>query len=522
MRGEGAFRHLQFESGGHRVQRVPETEAQGRIHTSAATVAVLPEPEEVDIVIRTEDLLIDVMRSGGPGGQHQNKTESGVRITHLPTGVVVNCRDERSQHKNKAKAMRILRSRLFEQIAGEPRTERDQTRRALIGSGDRSQRIRTYNFPQNRVTDHRIGLTLYNLDQVIQGDLLALDQGPDRARPPRAARRPGVTHGGDSRGDERSEVSFPVIERKPSHAKSPPARPEHPSDVWTVGRLLTWTTDYLKRRGSESPRLDAEVMLAHVLDWQRVQLYTHFDEEVGRAVAGRVSRAGSPPSRRDAGGLSRGPQGVLFAGVRGLAGRADPAARIGIRGRRVFWSRPAIWSRRARVDVGTGSGCLAIASAHRQPGARFVAIDICERGPGGRQANAAQLGVADRIDFRQGDRLEPVAGEGPFDAIISNPPYIPADEIEQLEPGVRDYEPRTALDGGPDGLRHGRAVDRAIRRAPEARRPPDPRDRQRSGEARSATLIEAQPRLRLAPTVYDHAKHPRVIRATRPSWQARE
>jgi peptide chain release factor 1 len=172
--GEGAFRHLQFESGGHRVQRVPETEAQGRIHTSAATVAVLPEPEEVDIVIRTEDLLIDVMRSGGPGGQHQNKTESGVRITHLPTGVVVNCRDERSQYKNKSKAMRILRSRLYDQTRETARTERDQARRALIGTGDRSQRIRTYNFPQNRMTDHRIGLTLYNLDQIIQGDLLAL------------------------------------------------------------------------------------------------------------------------------------------------------------------------------------------------------------------------------------------------------------------------------------------------------------------------------------------------------------
>ena len=172
--GEGAYRYLQFEGGVHRVQRVPETEAQGRIHTSTATVAVLPEPEEVDIVIRTEDLLIDVMRSGGPGGQHQNKTESGVRITHLPTGVVVNCRDERSQHKNKAKAMRILRSRLFEQMQESNRTERDQTRRALIGSGDRSQKMRTYNFPQNRLTDHRIGLTLYNLNQVIQGDLLGL------------------------------------------------------------------------------------------------------------------------------------------------------------------------------------------------------------------------------------------------------------------------------------------------------------------------------------------------------------
>ncbi|MBV8382404.1 MAG: peptide chain release factor 1 [Planctomycetaceae bacterium] len=172
--GEGAFRHLQFESGGHRVQRVPVTETQGRIHTSAATVAVLPEPEELDIVIRPEDLQVDVMRSGGPGGQHQNKTESGVRITHLPTGTVVNCRDERSQHKNKSKAMRILRGRLFDQIELKARSERDQTRRTLIGSGDRSQRIRTYNFPQNRVTDHRIGLTLYNLDRVIQGDLAPL------------------------------------------------------------------------------------------------------------------------------------------------------------------------------------------------------------------------------------------------------------------------------------------------------------------------------------------------------------
>jgi peptide chain release factor 1 len=172
--GEGAFRHLQFESGGHRVQRVPATETQGRIHTSAATVAVLPEPEEVEINIRTEDLQIDVMRSGGPGGQHQNKTESGVRITHLPSGTVVNCRDERSQHKNKAKAMRILRSRLFDQITEKARGERDEKRRTLIGSGDRSQRIRTYNFPQNRVTDHRIGLTLYNLDRVILGDLAPL------------------------------------------------------------------------------------------------------------------------------------------------------------------------------------------------------------------------------------------------------------------------------------------------------------------------------------------------------------
>lgn len=169
--GKGAFRHLQFESGGHRVQRVPETETQGRIHTSAATVAVLPEPEDIEVVIRPEDLEIDVMRSGGPGGQHQNKTESGVRMTHKPTGLVVNCRDERSQHKNKAKALRILKTRLFEQTIERAQVERAEARRTLIGSGDRSQRIRTYNFPQNRMTDHRIGLTLYNLDRVVNGEL---------------------------------------------------------------------------------------------------------------------------------------------------------------------------------------------------------------------------------------------------------------------------------------------------------------------------------------------------------------
>ncbi|MHA7872255.1 MAG: peptide chain release factor 1 [Hyphococcus sp.] len=168
--GDGVFAKMKFESGVHRVQRVPETETQGRVHTSAATVAVLPEPEEVDIEINESDLRIDVFRASGPGGQSVNTTDSAVRITHIPTGVVVSQQDEKSQHKNKAKAMKVLRARLYEAERARVDAERAAERKGMVGSGDRSERIRTYNFPQSRVTDHRINLTLYKLGEVIAGD----------------------------------------------------------------------------------------------------------------------------------------------------------------------------------------------------------------------------------------------------------------------------------------------------------------------------------------------------------------
>jgi len=171
IEGNGAYSKLKFESGVHRVQRIPETEANGRIHTSTVTVAVLPEVEEVDVEINPNDLKIDTFRASGAGGQHINKTESAIRITHIPTGIVVTCQDQRSQHKNKDKAMRILRSKLYEMAQEQQNSEIAQARKTQVGTGDRSERIRTYNYPQGRVTDHRIGLTLYKIDSILEGDL---------------------------------------------------------------------------------------------------------------------------------------------------------------------------------------------------------------------------------------------------------------------------------------------------------------------------------------------------------------
>jgi release factor glutamine methyltransferase len=292
--------------------------------------------------------------------------------------------------------------------------------------------------------------------------------------------------------------------------------PEKPGEeAWTVGRLLGWTADYLKRRGSESPRLDAEVMLAHVLKWQRVELYTHFNDAIVE------------PSRK---------------GFRELVLRRATGAPVAyLVGRKEFFSlalavSPDVLIPRPEsefvvteylamtcqlesprcVDVGTGSGNLAIAAAHQQPKGHFVAIDVSERAIAVAKGNAAALGVANRIDFRLGDRLGPLGGECAFDAIISNPPYIATEAMDLLETGVKDYEPRIALDGGPGGLA---MVSRLIEEAPAYLRPGGHfiLEIGTAQEAPVRELIECQPGLKLAPTVYDLANHPRVIRATRVS-----
>jgi len=284
-------------------------------------------------------------------------------------------------------------------------------------------------------------------------------------------------------------------------------------EPWTIGRLLAWTTDFLRRRGSESPRLDAEVLLAHVLDWQRVQLYTHYEEEVGERARGDFRNL--------------------------LRRRADGEPVAYLVGRKEFYSlalevSPAVLSPRPEsefvvveflemarlldqpraVDVGTGSGCMDIACAHQHPSVQFVAIDLCPEALALARKNAARHGVAERIDFRLGNILEPVAALGPFDVILSNPPYIPTGVIPTLEPGVRDHEPHMALDGGPDGLQ---VVARLIEQAIPLLKP-DGHLILEIGTAQEQpvrALIEAHPELRLVPTIHDLRKHPRVIRAVR-------
>jgi release factor glutamine methyltransferase len=315
--------------------------------------------------------------------------------------------------------------------------------------------------------------------------------------------------GGDSSG-----VSFPVkdVQHPP---RSPGSTDRRSDEPWTIGRLLSWTTDYLKRRGSESPRLDAEVLLAHVLDWQRVQLYTHFEEEVSERARGSFREL----VRRRVDGA---PVAYLVRRKEfySLAFEVSPAVLIPrpesefvvVEFLALAKGSPSIRA----VDVGTGSGCLAIASAHRHPGVRFVAIDISDQALEIARLNAARHGVADRIDFRLGNVLEPVAGEELFDAVISNPPYIDSEEISRLERGVRDYEPRTALDGGSGGLR---MVTRLIEDSVSLLKPGGHLILEIGTDQEKAVraLIEAQPELHLAPTIHDHAKHPRVIRASRRS-----
>ena len=382
------------------MQRVPETESQGRIHTSTATVAVMPEAEEVEVEIDPNELKIDVYRSTGPGGQSVNTTDSAVRITHLPTGTVVAMQDEKSQLQNKQKALRVLRARLFELERERQQAELDATRRSQIGSGERAEKIRTYNFPENRVTDHRIHLTQHKLDRSLEGELDEFTEALTaeerrRATTARDRRRGPAPRDGVPRRQGR---------REPAARRGAPARRTHSA---------------LARRAVHAPRPAARRRRARRVPRARAPARR------ARAARVRARRVGLPAA--DAEGRPRAlvprpeTEVVVERCLALLDGRPEPRV----------------------LDVGIGTGAIALAIADEHPGAR---VDGARRPP---EALALARENAERRDPDRVRAGRPADGlrEGQYDLVVSNPPYVSPEEIETLQPEVRDWEPRLATVG---------------------------------------------------------------------------
>ncbi len=380
VKGDGAYSIFKWEGGTHRVQRVPETESQGRIHTSTATAAVMPEAEEVDIEIDQNDLKIDVYRSTGPGGQSVNTTDSAVRITHVPTGIVVAMQDEKSQLQNKTKAMRVLRARLLEAELRRQQEELDATRRSQIGSGERSEKIRTYNYPDSRVTDHRVKVTV-NLEKVLGGDLEDFTEALIAEDRRRALE--------DRRGMSPLEAVRQVEAR-------------------------------LAENGVPSPRVDAELLVAHVLGVSRTGIYAN-----GRVVSPAEAEQLAVLVARRAG---REPLAYVLGewGFRRLTLQVDRRALVPRPETEVVVERcleliagveaPAV------LDVGTGSGAIALSIADEHPGARVCAVDSSAPALAVARENVLRTGLERRVELAESDLLAGVAGS--FDLVVSNPPYI--------------------------------------------------------------------------------------------------
>ena len=367
IKGDGAYSIFKFEGGTHRVQRVPETESAGRIHTSTATVAVMPEADDVDLEIDESDLKIDVYRSSGPGGQSVNTTDSAVRITHVPTGIVVAMQDERSQLQNREKAMRVLRARIYEAERERQAAEQAAARSAQVGTGARAEKIRTYNFPENRVTDHRIKLTTHRLDQVLQGDL--------------------------------EDYTDALI----SDAAAPRARRV------TLGEVLRGATDYLAARGVEHPRLDAELLLARALGLSRIELYTAARPSADRRRAHGGARARAAARQARAARLRARRLGLPPADA------ARPTRARSCRGRRPRSSSSAVSScstaiesprRRRRRHRQRRDRARDRAGTAGRPRARDR--HLCRPPSSWPRENAEANGLA--VEFREGDLLAGLAG----------------------------------------------------------------------------------------------------------------
>ena len=436
IEGKRVYSRLKFESGVHRVQRVPDTEASGRIHTSTATVAVLPEAEEVDIQIEAKDLRIDTFCSSGPGGQSVNTTYSAVRITHLPTGMVVSQQDEKSQIKNRAKAMKVLRARLYEIELQKQQDAEAKERRGQVGTGERSREDPHLQLPAE--PHHRPSRELHQhqLPTVLNGELAEMLDAVSTLLPIRTS-------------EGRHEHQLATRRRSGEEV----ARPE----VTRLRDLVDAARPPLVAAGipAAEAALDAELLMRDVLAWDRASWLTRRDEPAAPAVAAAFAQA---LARRTA----REPMAYI-RGVQEFYGRAFQV------GPGVLIPRPetellvdeallllAGHSRPRVADIGTGSGCLAITLALECAGADLLATDISSDALAIARGNAMSLGAAARVHFRHTPYLDGVAGQ--FDLIVTNPPYVAEREAAALAPEVLGHEPGLALFGGPDGLRDVRAL----------------------------------------------------------------
>ena len=438
VQGRGAFAKLKFESGVHRVQRVPDTETQGRIHTSAATVAVLPEVEDVDVDIKSDDLRIETMRAQGAGGQHVNKTESAIRITHIPTGIVVMMQDSRSQHKNRASAMNILRSRIYDAERQRIDAARSADRSEKVGSGDRSERIRTYNFPQGRVTDHRINLTLYKLPQVIAGEALGelIDAltTEHQAAQLAAARRFGVTETASFAGQ-------------------------------TVEAARRALAARFRERGIDSAELDARLLAGAALGLDLTGLMTATTRIVTQHEPARLEnfthrRLGESRSPAFSASRSFGACPCNFRRQRWCQGRTPKPSSSWHGG--LLAHRPVVISRCESSTSALGQVRSCWRYCPNYPA--LLASEPTSAWPHSGQQAAMLPGWGSRNGLHSWPVIIATALSSPFDLIVSNPPYIRSADIEGLATEVRDFDPLAALDGGADGL------DAYRRIAPEAAR----------------------------------------------------